>query len=60
MQELANEIRKVTLDKYGVQVLHHLVHPRDPRFFGKGTLELFRKGDANAHSKKVAADRFVK
>ncbi|VDM28809.1 unnamed protein product [Toxocara canis] len=59
VQEIANEVRTVALNRFGERVLHYLVHPRDPRYFGKGSLDIFKKGDNNANSKKDAKERYA-
>uniref|UniRef100_F1KTZ3 Pumilio domain-containing protein 12 n=1 Tax=Ascaris suum TaxID=6253 RepID=F1KTZ3_ASCSU len=59
IQEISNDIRTVALNRYGERVLHYLVHPRDPRYFGKGSLDIFKEGDNNAYSKKDANQRYA-
>jgi len=56
--EIGNNVAEVANDRFGVWVLHYLVHPRDYRVFGKGLIELLRQGDNNAMSKKPAAERY--
>lgn len=49
----------VVYDKWGVSVLHYIVHPRDARIFGQGGLvNILKQGDNNEHSKKKPAERY--
>lgn len=59
IQELANNIRDVALDHYGMRVLNYLIWPRNPRYFGKVYIEIFREGDNNKNSKKNPTDRYT-
>uniref|UniRef100_A0A915AZ66 PUM-HD domain-containing protein n=1 Tax=Parascaris univalens TaxID=6257 RepID=A0A915AZ66_PARUN len=59
IQEISNDIRTVALNRYGERVLHYLVNPRDRRYFGKGSLDIFKEGDNNAYSKKDANQRYA-
>uniref|UniRef100_A0A0N4UFR6 PUM-HD domain-containing protein n=1 Tax=Dracunculus medinensis TaxID=318479 RepID=A0A0N4UFR6_DRAME len=58
VQEIGNHISEIISDKYGINVLHYLVHPRDPRYFSKIQIELLKKGDSNEFTKKPTQDRF--
>ncbi|VDK53163.1 unnamed protein product [Anisakis simplex] len=58
-KEIANEVGTVALNKFGERVLHYLINPRDPRYFGKGSIDIFKEGDNNAHSKKDAKERYA-
>lgn len=54
-----NSCLDVVYDKWGVTVLHYIVHPRDPRIFGQGGLvNILKQGDSNEHSKKKPAERY--
>jgi hypothetical protein len=58
-KELADNIADLVYDKWGVTVLHYIVHPRDPRVFGTGGLvKILQEGDGNEFSKKKPADRY--
>ncbi|VDK60998.1 unnamed protein product [Anisakis simplex] len=59
VSEIANEVGTVALNKFGERVLHYLINPRDPRYFGKGSIDIFKEGDNNAHSKKDAKERYA-
>jgi len=58
VQDIANDIKQVITNKYGVKVAHYLCHPRDKRHFLKETVQLLAKGDDNPHSKKEKKDRY--
>jgi len=59
VQDIANDIKQVVTNKYGVKVAHYLCHPRDKRHFLKETVQLLAKGDDNPHSKKDKKDRYA-
>jgi hypothetical protein len=49
----------VIYDKWGVSVLHYVVHPRDKSVFGQtGLVDILKRGDDNEFSKKKPADRY--
>jgi len=50
--ELAENLDKIILDKYGVQVVKYLVGGRDPAYTYPDAVRLLSQGDGNLHSKK--------
>ncbi|KAL3105761.1 hypothetical protein niasHT_026536 [Heterodera trifolii] len=56
--EIANNIADLVFHKFGVWVLHYLVHPRDQRVIGKGLHQMLKQGDSNCHSKKASGSRY--
>ncbi|KAI1701985.1 CPL domain-containing protein [Ditylenchus destructor] len=59
LKEIADNIADVVYDKFGVWVLHYLVHPRQFQVFGKGLLEILRQGDSNEYSEKTKSERYT-
>uniref|UniRef100_A0A915E561 PUM-HD domain-containing protein n=1 Tax=Ditylenchus dipsaci TaxID=166011 RepID=A0A915E561_9BILA len=58
-EEIGNNIAEVVYDKFGVWVLHYLVHPRDGRVLGKGMMEILSQGDSNEYSQKPPSERYT-
>ncbi|VDN31762.1 unnamed protein product [Gongylonema pulchrum] len=59
LKELMANIGEVIKSNHGIKVIHHLIHPRDPRFFPASQLALFKEGDGNPYSKKDAKLRYA-
>lgn len=58
-KELSDNVSDLIYDKWGVTVLHYIVHPRDVRVFSSGGLvSTLKEGDGNEHSKKKSSDRY--
>lgn len=41
-QELSNNIGEIIKSSYGVKVMHHLIHPRDPRFCSASQVAIYK------------------
>ena len=60
IKELGDNIADVVFNPYGNQVLHYMVHPRNVHVFGRrGLVDLLKRGDDNAFSKKEASARYA-
>ncbi|XP_008839907.1 pumilio homolog 3 isoform X1 [Nannospalax galili] len=52
ISEIISSLPNIVNDKYGRKVLLYLLSPRDPAHIVREIIEVLRKGDGNAHSKK--------
>ncbi|XP_036289821.1 pumilio homolog 3 isoform X4 [Pipistrellus kuhlii] len=52
ISEIISSLSNILNDKYGRKVLLYLLSPRDPAHTVREIIEVLRKGDGNAHSKK--------
>lgn len=52
VKELLDNLHDVCSSKYGMKVLHYLVHKRNCRIFPKEVCDMLALGDSNPHSKK--------
>ncbi|XP_007937599.1 pumilio homolog 3 [Orycteropus afer afer] len=57
ISEIISSLPNIVNDKYGRKVLLYLLSPRDPAHTVREIIEVLRKGDGNAHSKKDTAIR---
>uniref|UniRef100_A0A915PVW4 PUM-HD domain-containing protein n=1 Tax=Setaria digitata TaxID=48799 RepID=A0A915PVW4_9BILA len=58
LKELLNNIGEIIKSSYGVKVMHHLIHPRDPRFCSASQVAIYKAGDRNPYSKKDSKLRY--
>ncbi|EJD75872.1 pumilio domain-containing protein 12 [Loa loa] len=58
IKELLNNIGEIVKSNYGVKVMHHLIHPRDPRFCSASQVAIYKAGDGNPYSKKDSKIRY--
>uniref|UniRef100_A0A671SXF1 Pumilio homolog 3 n=1 Tax=Sinocyclocheilus anshuiensis TaxID=1608454 RepID=A0A671SXF1_9TELE len=56
-QEMVSSLSEVIGNKYGKKVLLYMLSPRDPAHFLPEIIQVLKKGDGNAHSKKDVAIR---
>uniref|UniRef100_A0A672S3I7 PUM-HD domain-containing protein n=1 Tax=Sinocyclocheilus grahami TaxID=75366 RepID=A0A672S3I7_SINGR len=56
-QEMVSSLSEVISNKYGKKVLLYMLSPRDPAHFLPEIIQVLKKGDGNAHSKKDVAIR---
>ncbi|KAL3994448.1 CPL (NUC119) domain family protein [Acanthocheilonema viteae] len=59
LKELLNNIAEIVKSNYGVKVMHHLIHPRDPRFCSASQVAIYKAGDGNPYSKKDSKLRYA-
>ncbi|VDK75674.1 unnamed protein product [Litomosoides sigmodontis] len=59
LKELLDNIAEIVRSNYGVKVMHHLIHPRDPRFCSASQVAIYKAGDGNPHSKKDPSLRYA-
>uniref|UniRef100_A0A0R3RX93 PUM-HD domain-containing protein n=1 Tax=Elaeophora elaphi TaxID=1147741 RepID=A0A0R3RX93_9BILA len=59
LKELLNNIDNIVKSNYGVKVMHHLIHPRDPRFCSASQVAIYKAGDGNLYSKKDSKLRYA-
>ncbi|VDN01718.1 unnamed protein product [Thelazia callipaeda] len=52
LKEILSNIGEIIITSYGVRVIHHLIHPRDPRFCSASQIEIYEAGDGNSNSRK--------
>ncbi|CAG9537190.1 unnamed protein product [Cercopithifilaria johnstoni] len=58
LKELLNNIAEIIKSNYGVKIMHHLIHPRDPRFYSASQVAIYKAGDGNPYSKKDSKLRY--
>ncbi|MCP9261696.1 Pumilio domain-containing protein 12 [Dirofilaria immitis] len=59
LKELLNNIGEIVKSTYGIKVMHHLIHPRDPRFCSASQIAIYKAGDGNPYSKKDPKLRYA-
>uniref|UniRef100_A0A8R1XL68 CPL domain-containing protein n=2 Tax=Onchocerca volvulus TaxID=6282 RepID=A0A8R1XL68_ONCVO len=59
LKELLNNIGEIVKSIYGIKVMHHLIHPRDPRFCSASQTAIYKAGDGNPYSKKDPKLRYA-
>uniref|UniRef100_A0A671SVU0 Pumilio homolog 3 n=1 Tax=Sinocyclocheilus anshuiensis TaxID=1608454 RepID=A0A671SVU0_9TELE len=57
ISEMVSSLSEVIGNKYGKKVLLYMLSPRDPAHFLPEIIQVLKKGDGNAHSKKDVAIR---
>ncbi|EJW86810.1 hypothetical protein WUBG_02279 [Wuchereria bancrofti] len=59
LKELLDNIEEIIKSNYGVKIMHHLIHPRDPRFCSASQIAVYKAGDENSYSKKDSKLRYA-
>ncbi|VIO93715.1 Uncharacterized protein BM_BM7594 [Brugia malayi] len=59
LKELLDNIDEIIKSNYGVKIMHHLIHPRDPRFCSASQIAVYKAGDENPYSKKDSKLRYA-